>query len=166
MFSLLTIWKYTHFQAILYATANVTFNSSFVFFKITPNQGVIYTVGGSVKKLLRQICNRQFAFGDYHYSRGSFIKSMNKAWTRFAMFAYIWQVLKMEQKSIYQCAIKISVSGMHHQTSLFVEYDHIGILKQNIQRNVFRMNGLISWWISQNHFDYIARFYLVIRFYG
>ncbi|MOA00887.1 hypothetical protein D3C78_1202640 [compost metagenome] len=119
--------------------------------QITVHKGDIFT---RYTMLLQLLCKRnmgKIVFGCHQKTCRVLIYTMNNAWSYHTVNA--GQILAMVHKRIDQCAGGMAWRGMNNHPPRLVYYDKIGILIQNLKRDVLRLNScFLGFWNLQRHF--------------
>ena len=153
-----------HAQTVFRVTGYITLQASLVFSEVAPHQRIIATVGSLVEKLQAQLGLGVRGLGNDQQSASVLVNTMYQSHFRVVRVKRR-HIAQMPCNGIYQRAVKISRPGMHHQSGGFVYHHQFRVLVDDIERNIFRLDGIVMTWTVQHQRDDIIRTHLVVALY-
>ena len=157
--------EHCHAQPVFRVSAYVSFYTSLVFHKVAPYQRKIAAVCRLVEELGTKTGFCLWGLGNDEKTAGVFVYAMYKSHFRIVRVIAL-HIPHMPCHSVYQCAMEISHTGMHHHAGRLVHDHHLVVLIDNIQRYVLWLYRRVVPWSIEHQRHCIAGLHLVIAFHG
>ena len=107
MLSLAAVFEDIHNPPVFRTSSNITGYGTFFLLWLAPDQCMISSFNGMIRKLSGQKSHGEFGFGDHEKAGSVFVNPVNKPRTAFSVSAG-WQLLKVIHQTIYQCACPVA----------------------------------------------------------
>ena len=134
--------KDCHTEPVFRIPSYISFYASLVFLEVSPYKGIITAVCCLVEELHSQFCLCQWCLCHYKQSTGVFVYTMYESYFRI-IGIIVWYIFKMPSHSVYQCAMIVAASRMHHHPCWFVYNHQFGVFVDDVKRNIFRLYATV-----------------------
>ena len=114
----------------------MSFNGSFLFREVAPDESLITACYAVFKELLCQDCLRCLVLSDNHQTCCVLVDTMYEI--AETVFHLLISILEMISESIKKSSVEVAMTWMYDETCLLIDDDDIIVFIYNIQRNIFR----------------------------